>query len=377
MEKKKAWCNLGVIVLLVLFCLVLLPTILLLLMPFLLGCFLALIINPPVRFLERKVKLKRKAGVILLLLVILISVILFTGILIEVLQEEIKEMACRLPEMWKKAEHDLVVITAKWNSIKKYFPGEVGERLEEAGRLLGEEMGTMVGKITIPTAGAVGNMAQKVPEFIIAASMCLLSCYFFLTEKERLHTKVLNFLSPSKREKCKMLKQTTIDVMAVYVKAQLKIEIGIYFFLTLGLFLLGIKAAYLWALPIAFLDLLPLFGTGTMLLPWAVVLLFQGKYLISLGMVVLWGVSLLLRQMIQPKVLGKSLGISPLWALFLLYLGYRLAGITGMIFSVPMGIMVSVMNKAGFFDNTGQSLKIIWQSFENTEAFDNGEKGSY
>ena len=109
----------------------------------------------------------------------------------------------------------------------------------------------------------------------------------------------------------------------------------------------------------AFLDLLPFFGTGTALIPWAIIKLFNADYMIAIGLLIIWGVGQLARQLIQPKIVGDSIGVPPLPTLFLLFVGYKVAGVIGMILAVPIGIIIYTMYQEGAFDTSVNSLKIL------------------
>ena len=376
MKYRKAWGNLLLVIFLILFCIFLLPPVLFIFMPFILGWLLSLFIIPPVDFLEKKLKLSRKAGAALVLLFMLAIVSLLLLCLLNRIGEALWEMIQTMPAVWKEARKDIMIFTAGWESIAKKIPREMVAGVEEIGENLQSQVGTLVGKLSVPTVGAVGSFTGKLPSLVFSCLICLLSCYFFSVEKKQIENLLVKFCPKSWRKKYRHLKQTTIDVMAGYLKAQLKIELRIYLLLTAGLIFLRVKYSYLIALPIAFLDLLPIFGTGTILIPWAIFELLMGEYLIGAGLGALWGISLLVRQLIQPKVLGDSLGMDPLPTLILLYAGYKLAGLAGMIFAVPLGMLSRAMNEAGFFNNLKLSVKILWQGLEGFLCFTEEEEGS-
>ena len=89
----------------------------------------------------------------------------------------------------------------------------------------------------------------------------------------------------------------------------------------------------------------------------------------ALGLIVIWGVGQLVRQVIQPKMIGDSMGMAPIPTLVHLYVGYKLAGFVGMIVAVPLGILVLAMNDAGFFDNSKKSIRILWHGFQEFRQF--------
>ena len=89
----------------------------------------------------------------------------------------------------------------------------------------------------------------------------------------------------------------------------------------------------------------------------------------ALGLMIIWAVGQLVRQIIQPKMIGDSMGMAPIPTLVLLYVGYKLAGVVGMIVAVPLGILVLAMNEAGFFDNAKKSIRILWYGFNEFRQF--------
>ena len=118
------------------------------------------------------------------------------------------------------------------------------------------------------------------------------------------------------------------------------------------------------------LDFLPFFGTGTILLPWAVVKFLSSDYTMVIGLLLIWGVGQLARQLIQPKIMGDSMGLAPIPTLLLLYVGYKVGGVVGMIIAVPIGIIVLNMYEEGVFDTTLNSFKVLYASISNFRHLD-------
>ena len=126
-----------------------------------------------------------------------------------------------------------------------------------------------------------------------------------------------------------------------WLKAQLRLS-GVTFLISLaGLLLLSVSYAPLWALVIAAVDAVPMLGTGTVLLPWAMVCLLQGRRILALGLAGLYLAAMLTRTALEPRLVGKHLGLDPLMTLAALYVGYRLWGIGGMILSPLLAVTVS------------------------------------
>ena len=131
------------------------------------------------------------------------------------------------------------------------------------------------------------------------------------------------------------------------------------FILLAGFVILGVTYGFLLAILIAMLDFLPIFGTGTVLIPWAVFRLFTGNYAYAVGLILIYVTTQVVRQIIQPKIVGDSMGLPPLTTLFLLYLGFKVRGIAGMIMAVPIGLIVINFYKYGAFDSLIENVKLL------------------
>lgn len=189
--------------------------------------------------------------------------------------------------------------------------------------------------------------------------MALLSSYFFVADRNSIYQWFATHTPKGIQTRYVKIRDSLIHSVGGYFKAQFKIEIWIYILLVIGLAVLKVDYFALIALGIAFLDFLPVFGSGAVLWPWAVIRLFTADYKMAIGLMIIWGIGQLVRQLIQPKIVGDSVGVAPLPTLFLLYVGYRIGGMVGMIIAVPLGIVLFTMNDEGAFDTVKKSVQII------------------
>lgn len=366
---KKAGLNLLLTAVIALSCVYLAPKIIMLFMPFILGWFLALLANPLVRFFEEKIRIKRKAGSILVIILVITGLCFLLYTIGNRLLREMIGLLRIMPGMWQDVRVEFIAFTRRWSNVIDSLPVEVVKGAENLGEKIGERMGVLVGELSMPTADTLGSFAENLPGVVIAVIMCLLSSYFFVAEKDYVSNILKKAVPCGWKKRCLLLKKTTVDVMVGYLKAQLKIEIWIYLLVIAGLLLLKVRYSYLIALLIAFFDILPVFGTGTILVPWAIFEFLKGDYVIAIGLLIIWGVGQLVRQIIQPKIVGDVLGMDPIPTLVLLYVGYKLAGVIGMIVAVPFGNLILAMNEAGFFDNSKNSIRILWKGLQEFRIF--------
>ena len=142
-----------------------------------------------------------------------------------------------------------------------------------------------------------------------------------------------------------------------YFRAQFKIMFIVFVILTAGLLVLRVPYAVLAAAGIAVLDFLPMLGTGTILIPWAVLWALSGKLSSAAGLVILYAVTQVTRQLIQPKMVGDSIGMDAMTTLIFLFIGYRMAGLIGMIVAIPSGVILIQLYEAGAFAGVIASVR--------------------
>ena len=213
--------------------------------------------------------------------------------------------------------------------------------------------------ISEPTVTAAGNFAKRVPSYLIGIIVALMSAYLFTADREEILAWLKKVSPPSVTKRMALVSDNLKYAVGGYFKAQFKIMGVIFLILWISLALAGVDYAVLVALLISILDFLPFFGTGTAMIPWALYKLLVGDLKMAVILVVIYGVTQLVRQLIQPKMLGKSMGLNPIVTLILLYLGYRLRGVLGMILAVPIGMILINMVSVGAFDYILNDVKIL------------------
>ncbi len=146
-----------------------------------------------------------------------------------------------------------------------------------------------------------------------------------------------------------------------YFRAQFKIMGVVGLILAAGFLFMQIDYAVLLAALIALMDFLPMLGTGTALLPWALFCALSDALPRAAGLLVLYVVTQLTRQLIQPKMVGDSIGVDTLTTLFLLFVGYRVSGLLGMILAVPAGLIVLQLYEAGAFEHMMKNVRELME----------------
>ncbi len=361
----KVTLNLFTALMAVLLCIFLLPRLIWFFMPFILGWLISLIASPVVRFFEEKLKVKRKAMTALVIVAVLAVVVLLVYLLIAKLVREGVNFINELPDIWNTILAEFNKVGANLQGVYDRMPADTQATIDHIILEMGNYMSSMMGQFELPSFKAVGNAAKQIPDIFLAVVMCLLSAYFFVADKGYMAAAVEKFVPVSVRYHFDLIRRSFRNAVGGYFRAQFKIECWIYILLVIGLMILGVDYAFLAAFGIAVLDFLPVFGTGTVMVPWAVIELLSENYRMMFGLIAIWLVGQLVRQLIQPKIVGDSIGMDAIPTLFLLYIGYRVAGVLGMILAVPIGIIVVNLYEEGAFDTTRQSLRILAAGFNH------------
>lgn len=350
----KIFCNLLLALAVVLLLVFALPKVIVFFMPFVVGFLLSLIANPLVRFLEKHIKIRRKYGTVLIIVLVIGAVILICYGAVVLVLHGISGFAAYLPTMSANAGLELEAAADKVQEMMARIPFLADVNVHELGVSLSDALGTLVSGKNAPMFEAVSGFAQSIPNMLVGTVMGVLATYFFVADREVMEHWLKTHLPESFQKKTMHMYRQIMGAVGGYFQAQVKIMFVIYVIVAVGLMILRVQYAWLIGFGIAFLDMLPVFGTGTVLVPWAVIKLFVGNYRIAVGMLILYIVTLLVHQLIQPKLVGESVGMSPFVTLFYMYIGYQFGGVLGMIIAIPAGMLLINFYRAGAFD------KLIW-----------------
>ena len=370
----KVFMNLLLAVVIILLCVFAVPKVLVFFMPFVIGWIIACVANPLVRFFEDKFMIRRKAGSAVVIIAVIALVILAAYLAVSKLISESVGFLNMLPDLWNTMESDFREIGKNLDVMYSRLPQNMQMSIENLGQQMDEYVADLVKRLGTPTVNAVGNFAKNIPGFVINVIMCLLSSYFFVAEKDYVAQVWNRYMPGAVKHKAAIIMDSLKTAVGGYFKAQFKIECLIFVFLLTGFLILKIPYALLIAFLIAVLDFLPFFGAGAVMVPWAVFKFLSADYKMAIWLLIIWGVGQLVRQIIQPKLVGDSVGVAPLPTLFLLFIGYKCAGVIGIILAVPIGIVLINLNQAGVFDSVKTSLCILAEGFNRFRRFDESDK---
>ena len=338
--------------------------------PFVIGWMIALIANPLVRFLEKRLKIVRKHGSMLIIAGVLALIISLLYFVLGKAYVEIREFIGDLPALYDSAAAEIRGAVQNGNRMFEFLPDEFRTAVMQFTENIGTYVGDLVSKAAAPTVEIAGNVAKGIPNVLVNTVITILSSYLFIAEQDKILAWMRRYAPKFVLRYAEYLKKDARGVIGGYFLAQFRIMFVVAGILAVGFLFLKVKYGLLLAVLISLLDFLPVFGTGTALFPWAAVKLFTGEYTYAAGLLILYVVTQVSRQLIQPKIVGDSMGLPPLLTLFLLYLGFKVNGIAGMILAVPIGLIFINFYKYGAFDSLIKNVKLL---IRELNAFRNGE----
>ncbi len=338
--------------------------------PFIIAFFVALFLQKPIRAISKKTKIKRSivgAVSVFLILSLIVTAIVLVGYR---LVSEFKGLGSYLyarlhdlPEFIKSAESWIIGHLAFLpDSIENSFADTIGGFIdnillyvEQGGPAEGDGFsmsGLDLSLITTPLGGLLST-AKHIPAILTATLISIIACFFVTCDYDSLTELIKNNISEEHERMIIKVKRLFGDVIGKMIKAYATIIFVTFCEVTIGLNVLKLigvyDGGYIVAISIctALLDILPVFGTGTVLVPWAVVSFFNGNIGLGIGLLVLYGLITVIRQILEPRLVAMNVGLPPIVTLAGMYLGLQIFGVVG-LFALPITfVMVKVLNEEG------------------------------
>ena len=325
-----------------------------LLSPFLCALVLAWVLNPAVRWLQRKTNLSRKA--LSMVLVVLVFAVI-GGILFGLGWVAVDQVRMLFDNRQSLLDQLLDGLVGVVNSVGGWLEGLGG--LVPQGVLTTSEglMDALVrwirgldfsGWLT-EMAGHAPSMVTNASNFAVALVVFMMGSYFITGDYPRLRFELTDRVPMVARDFCRSVKDIFMSAFGGYVKSQLILSAGVFIILTIGFLLMRQPYGLLLAFGLAVLDFIPIIGAGTVMVPWAVVDMVLAQYGEAAALMAVWGVIVLFRRFAEPKILGDQTGLSPILSLVGIYVGMKLGGVLGMVMG-PLLLLVCInLTKLGIF----------------------------
>ena len=333
-------------------------------LPILCAVVVAMILQKPVNFICKKTPLKR--GLVSALTVIFAFLIIVSGLVLILIW-----VGSEFKGFFQYIMIELEDIPALIHKIEGYIGNAVGflpEKLETAVmEFVSEKLATLTSPTTTPSEPSqsidlsmlstplkgIWNTAKQIPTTLVSIVVAIIACCFMTADFATVKKLVLGFFQPDTRSKIIRAKRLLFPSLGKMAKAYAIIITITFCELSLGLFLLTLMGIYdsgyifVIAILTAIIDIVPVLGTGTVLIPWAVISLLNGNYPMAIGLIVMYACITVIRQIIEPKLVAAQLGIPAFLTIVSMFIGSQIFGVLG-IFILPITIvMLKLLNDEG------------------------------
>ncbi len=312
------------------------------LLPFALSYTVSLVITPLAYKTAEKTKIPRKFCAA-------IYVTLAIGLLAAFASFAISRLVREARELVSSGESAFLGVASLFESLKRPFEFVLN-------KLGGVEIGGIEKIVTSLeakifevassfVADTLSSIVSKTPSIFIGVAVTVVSTYYFCMDGRAIREGIKKALPQKYRDSITRTVSLGVLAMKKYAKAYLLLMLITFVEVFVGLSVLKVKYSFLLALIISAVDILPVLGVGSVLIPWAVALFFMGETSLCLGLLILYGIVTIVRQIIEPHVVGSTIGLHPIAALFSTYAGLRLFGIFGMIVGPAIAFIILEMMK--------------------------------
>ena len=325
--------------------------------PFIIGIVFAFCINPFVNFLHRKAKFPRTLAVILTLLLFFSLIIgLLTLLITEIISgtSYLADVVPRHLETTIDYIEDLIVsqIIPLYNQLTDYFNSlDTSQQQTILNNI--ENVGT---KIANSVSSFVTNVLESIPAILTwlpnAATVLvfsLLSTFLISKDWDKLKTLFSKFLPKKAKESGKNVFFDLQKALGGFIRAQATLISITTIIVLIGLLILRVDYAITIALIIGLVDILPYLGTGLIFVPWIIFEMVGGNPNLGIGLIVLYVVVVVQRQLMEPKILSSSIGLDPLTTLIALFAGFQLIGFLGLILGPIILVIINTLQRTGIF----------------------------
>lgn len=306
--------------------------------PFAIAFIVAFLLKRPISFFSRKLKVPRKPVALLTVLLFYLTVGSLITLLGIKLVSGIAGLMGRLPMLYETYGIPyLAQVMTNLEAILYQLDDSLVAAINGMGTQLLSSLGNMVSMLSSSVISLVSGFATSLPGFFINVVLMVISSFFIAGDYEKLTGFCINQLSEGSKAIFIQIKEYLVGTLWVCIRSYAIIMTITFTELSIGLSILKINNAILVAALIAVFDVLPVLGTGGIMIPWIVLTAIRGNFALALGLLVLYVIITVIRNIIEPKIVGSQLGLHPVVTLASMYAGVRLLGGIG-LFGFPIGL---------------------------------------
>ena len=312
--------------------------------PFIIAWLFATLLNPVVSWFAKRLLIPRGIGTILSMLSILSGLLSIIALIIKKLWEQMINFASTLPTLTDEIIIQINNIEEKLGNKIHLLPG--GGGIMDLDTLIEQVLNNISSFLTsvIPT---IYDAISKVPDIVLFIVVMLLATFFMTKDYYRIKDFVKAQFSDTIVDRIVIMQRGMLGALGGYIRTQVILMSMTFIICLIGLFIFGVDYALLLSVIIGFVDALPVFGSGTILIPWAIYNVLVGNFTLAVGLICIYGIIFVTRQIMEPKILSTQIGIYALVTLMAVYIGYKSIGVLGMILGPIVVVTFQMLQNVG------------------------------
>ena len=302
-------------------------------MPFLFSYMVVCVLRPLIDKICKKTRASRFFVTMFVLILCTAMFITASVLILIAISEQIGNIFDSIMENLSKENNVVTVVFDFLTGIEEKLP--FAKKLSDSTThsFVTEVIMEGVKSLSISLTGKITAVISSLPEIILGVFVIFLSLFYFAKDYDKIGGAIIAHLPPRIATMLPGIKNDIILVVTRYIKSYLLLLLITFAELFSGFMILDIENSFVLAIIISVVDFLPVLGVGTVLIPWSVILYIDGQSGLATGLLVLFGISYLVRQYAEPRIISAQMEVHPLVTLFAMYAGLKLAGLTGLIFA--------------------------------------------
>jgi sporulation integral membrane protein YtvI len=315
-------------------------------LPLIFAFVTAMVLERLVEFFQARLKLKRIYAVTITFAAFLISIGAFSYFTVVILIRQLVTFSSKLPQIISDTTSVINSYILKWQSFSTSIPDELINSIENSFRSIRDSLIEMASHLT----ESIIVFLTTIPGFLIHLLIFLIALFLFSLDLPNIKKRIILLFSDATRERILIVFHQLNRAGIGFIKAQLLLSLITFLLALTGMFLLKVEYAAVFALITVVVDLLPILGTGSFLVPWAIYSFINNDQTLGIGLIVIFFVITVVRRAIEPKVFSTSMGIGALSALISIYLGFQIFGFIGLVVGPAIVIVFDTLVKAGIIN---------------------------
>lgn len=314
--------------------------------PFILAFLVASLMEPVIKLLERRVGINRKlAAPVILGIFLAVSGFLLALAAVRMVAE-LKDVSGLLPGLFANLYESMTEFMGNVRSGSTLIPPELAGY---AGSIMANLLNSIAG-LADNVVKSILSTAISIPQAFIFILTTIMATYFLSSSRLSISGFITRQLPESWRRQLNSLKNDMFSALSGYLKATLILMAITFAVLYAGFSFMRLEYPLLLAFLVALVDALPIIGTGTILLPWALYSYIVGNVPLGSSILIIFAIVLIIRQLTEPKIVGKQIGLHPLVTLISMYAGFQLDGFLGMVAGPVAVLLVKSVLKGVYGD---------------------------